>query len=70
MSGSFKTFEAIGTLNRSNTLMGVLPVIASAGNSDLAALEIGNRYRLPPVLVVPERVAMESRSQAGPYKRW
>lgn len=51
MSGSLRTFEAIGTLNRSNTLMGALPVIASARDPALAALEIGNRYRLAALLV-------------------
>jgi cysteate synthase len=64
-SGSFKEFEAIGTLSRFHALGGPFPVIASAGNSALAALEIGSRYRLPAVLVVPEGVAMDSRSPAG-----
>lgn len=65
-SGSFKEFEAIGTLSRFSALDGPLPVIASAGNSALAALEIGNRYGLPAVLVVPDGVTLGSRTPAGP----
>lgn len=65
-SGSFKEFEAIGTLSRFRALDGPLPVIASAGNSALAALEIGNRYGLQAVLVVPDGVKLVSRTPAGP----
>jgi cysteate synthase len=66
LSASFKEYEAIGTLSRIRSLLGPLPVIASAGNSALAALELGNRYQIPAVLVVPDCVPMMLSLPPGP----
>jgi cysteate synthase len=65
LSASFKEYEAIGTLSRIRGLNGPVPVIASAGNSAIAALELGVRYNVPSIIVAPDYVDMVCAATEG-----
>jgi cysteate synthase len=54
-TGSFKELEASPTMQRLQELGGMIPVIASAGNTGRAFAELSARCKRPVVIVIPEK---------------
>jgi cysteate synthase len=54
-TGSFKELEASPTMQRLHELGGMIPVIASAGNTGRAFAELSARCKRPVVIVIPEK---------------
>ena len=54
-TGSFKELEASPTMQRLQELGGMIPVIASAGNTGRAFAELSARCKRPVIIVVPEK---------------
>lgn len=54
MTATFKEVEALGVLARVQDQTKKVLIVSSAGNAARAFLEIGSKYRVPTIVVVPE----------------